>query len=124
MLLWLRDCPTLDVKDGDAVAVADAERTFLDFFKDKVTSWNYTVSVPPAQDTNPLIRHGDFTRRNLSAILNRVQVHMCTDSYCLRTANARPDQLNGEKVCMFHLPKNAHFKANWRQALRIRTHNR
>ncbi|KAG5935422.1 hypothetical protein E4U59_005616 [Claviceps monticola] len=38
MLLWLRDCPTLDVKDGDAVAAAAAaaaaavERTLLDFF--------------------------------------------------------------------------------------------
>ncbi|KAG6159501.1 hypothetical protein E4U37_003252 [Claviceps purpurea] len=63
MLLWLKDCPTL----------ADAERRFLDFSKDKVTSWNHTVGVPPAQDTNPLIRHGDFTLRNLSAILNRVQ---------------------------------------------------
>ncbi|KAG6233535.1 hypothetical protein E4U26_001665 [Claviceps purpurea] len=55
MLLWLKDCPTL----------ADAERRFLDFSKDKVTSWNHTVGVPPAQDTNPLIRHGDFTLRNL-----------------------------------------------------------
>ncbi|KAG5931561.1 hypothetical protein E4U59_000217 [Claviceps monticola] len=113
MLLWLRDCPILDVKDGDAVAAADAERTFLDFFKDKVTLWNHTVGVPPAQDTNLLIRHGDFTLRNLSAILNRVQAHMCTDSYCLKTANARPEnvdgddampeQLNGEKVRSMHV---------------------
>ncbi|KAG6171961.1 hypothetical protein E4U51_008030 [Claviceps purpurea] len=110
MLLWLRDCPTLDVKDGDAAAAADAERRFLDFFKDKVTSWNHAVGVPPAQDTNPLIRHGDFTLRNLSAILNRVQVHMCTDGYCPRTVNARPEHGNIEKV-MFHFPKNAHFKA-------------
>ncbi|KAG5917670.1 hypothetical protein E4U61_002529 [Claviceps capensis] len=98
MLLWLEDCPTLDVKDGDAAAAADAERRFLDFFKDKVTSWNHTVGVPPAQDTNPLVRHGDFTLRNLSAILNRVQVHMCTDGYCLRTANARPEHGNGESA--------------------------
>ncbi|KAG6157308.1 hypothetical protein E4U37_007535 [Claviceps purpurea] len=114
MLLWLKDCPTLDVKPGDAAAAADAEKKFLDFFKDEVTSWNHTVGVPPSQDTNPLIRHGDFTLRNLSAILNRVQVHMCTDGYCLRTANARPEHGNGEsarpeqgnreKVCMFHLP--------------------
>ncbi|KAG6282366.1 hypothetical protein E4U09_000660 [Claviceps aff. purpurea] len=90
MLLWLRDCPTLDLKDGDAAAAADAERRFLDS-KDKVTSWNHAVDVPPAQGTNPLIRHGDFTLRNLSAILNRVQVHMCTDGYCLRTVNARPE---------------------------------
>ncbi|KAG6103339.1 hypothetical protein E4U13_000612 [Claviceps humidiphila] len=129
MLVWLNDCPVLEVKDGDAAAAAHAETAFLAFFKDKVTSWNPTVGVPPAPDTNPLIRHGDFTLRNLSAILNRVQVHMCTDSYCLRTANARPEhvdgdnarpeQVNGEKVCMFHLPKNAHLKANWRQALPV-----
>ncbi|KAG5935802.1 hypothetical protein E4U60_002965 [Claviceps pazoutovae] len=59
MLLWLNDCPTLDVKDDDAAAAG------------KVTSWNHTVGVPPAQDTNPLIRHGDFTLRNLLAILSR-----------------------------------------------------
>ncbi|KAG6179226.1 hypothetical protein E4U36_005768 [Claviceps purpurea] len=99
MFLWLRDCPTLDIKDGDAAAAADAERRFLDFFKDKVTSWNHAVGVPPAQDTNPLI-----------PILNRVQVHMCTDGYCPRTVNARPEHGNIEKV-MFHFPKNAHFKA-------------
>ncbi|KAG5935916.1 hypothetical protein E4U59_005280 [Claviceps monticola] len=48
---------------------------------------------------------------------------MCTDSYCLRTADARPDnvdgddarreQLNGEKLigdkhCRFHYPKDPH----------------
>ncbi|KAG6219127.1 hypothetical protein E4U34_003737 [Claviceps purpurea] len=103
MLLWLKDCPTLDVKDGDAAAAADAERRFLDFFKDKVTSWNHTVGVPPAQDTNPLIRHGDFTLRNLSAILNRVQVHMCTDGYCLRTA--KPGQSTAMEITPGQTPE-------------------
>ncbi|KAG6191964.1 hypothetical protein E4U27_003965 [Claviceps purpurea] len=93
MLLWLKDCPTL----------ADAERRFLDFSKDKVTSWNHTVGVPPAQDTNPLIRHGDFTLRNLSAILNRVQVHMCTDGYCLRTA--KPGQSTAMEITPGQTPE-------------------
>ncbi|KAG6310924.1 hypothetical protein E4U22_003017 [Claviceps purpurea] len=93
MLLWLKDCPTL----------ADAERRFFDFFKDKVTSWNHTVGVPPAQDTNPLIRHGDFTLRNLSAILNRVQVHMCTDGYCLRTA--KPGQSTAMEITPGQTPE-------------------
>ncbi|KAG6298413.1 hypothetical protein E4U45_005128 [Claviceps purpurea] len=82
MIVWVADCATLD--EGELTG--NVEKTFLDFFESKLMWWNYTMGIPPAQDTNPLISHGNFSFGNLSAITNRVKDHMYTNSYCLESS--------------------------------------
>ncbi|KAG6064795.1 hypothetical protein E4U32_008108 [Claviceps aff. humidiphila group G2b] len=72
MIVWVRDCPTLDEDEDEGEVTMDVEKRFPHFLKDKVTSWNYTPDVPPTQDTNLLISHGNFSLLNLSANTNRV----------------------------------------------------
>ncbi|KAG6294562.1 hypothetical protein E4U46_006088 [Claviceps purpurea] len=113
IIVWVRDCPTLDEDEGEVTA--DVEKRFLDFLKDEVTSWNHTPGVPPAQDTNPLISHGNFS----SLISQRIQTEYRFTCTLTATVLGRPRHLIEEKVCMIHFRRTVHPKANWRRGLPV-----
>lgn len=119
MLVCIAGCPSLDSLGEVA---EDVEKTFLDFFQSKVTSGNYTLCRPPAQDTNPLIRHGDVSFNDLAMITNRMGAPVHRQLLSLITQGHRrgPDWRQGMRYnSMFHFPKTVQIKINSRQWLQV-----
>ena len=78
-----------------------------------VVALNRNPLLPPAE-IPPMAPPRDLqtnTQDHLSSILNRVQVHKCSDSYCLRKVKAthseNPEDPGGDSVkkCRFHFPR-------------------
>ncbi|KAJ3459135.1 hypothetical protein MRS44_015208 [Fusarium solani] len=61
------------------------------------------------REDNPLITIiPNPTFKDLGAVVNRVQRHMCTATYCQRRKRLNNGQLSAETSCRFHFPRETH----------------
>lgn len=82
-LLWLRDAP--DVSNLSSMSDEQWDKV-ASYFDKYVTAYHPDPSCPPAQ--LPPCRRSpenvDNVEQDLAELLNRVQMHTCSKSYCMK----------------------------------------
>jgi ATP-dependent DNA helicase PIF1 len=80
----------------------DNLQQFAEFWGVHVVAWHPQIGLTDPPPANPLSLSPDdetHTFRELSTIINRVQVHVCRPDYCLRQKRG-----TGEEICRFNFP--------------------
>ena len=98
-ILWLRNAPDLTrLKEMTPEELANV----VQYFGNIVCCFNFGLGLPPAVQHPCRVRLGDIPEedreRALGELLNRVQRHKCTPSYCLGKDKT------GTIVCRFKFP--------------------
>ncbi|KAH0499426.1 hypothetical protein TgHK011_006624 [Trichoderma gracile] len=100
-LYWTDSSPVVDTSSGaDCEAFAEHWGQFASALNPQPEREN------PRGEGNPLAqRQQEPTFQLLSDIINTVQVHKCSETYCLRRRRLANGRLTESKVCRFYFPE-------------------
>ncbi|KAF5578398.1 ATP-dependent DNA helicase PIF1 [Fusarium pseudoanthophilum] len=107
-LFWVKNAPTLDTQPGQDLQ--NINEDFLRFWGAHITAINPDRQQPGQQrDINLLISIiPNPTFGDLAAVVNRVQRHQCTGTYCQRRKRMQNGTLSEETYCRFYFPRALH----------------
>jgi ATP-dependent DNA helicase PIF1 len=100
-LNWVPESPDGSHINDDNDEGRQARADFAAFWGQHVVAYNPNPSLPPSELPPIALPSGlqENTETYLTSILNRVQIHQCSEAYCLRTVKG-----SSEKKCRFYFP--------------------